>query len=699
MKKIYSILTLMIPLFCVVKMNAQTVDRSIRPSAAPAKEIEIKDAQTFTLPNGLKVFVVEDNRAPIVYYSLQLDIKPALEGEKAGLQDLFAGVIGTATTSKTKQQLNKEIDLIGAKINLHARGGAGSGLKKYESTMLALLSDMILNPHFTQEELDLVREQAKSGLEFMSSDASQICSRLSTALVYGNQYPDGEVHTVETYERITIDDLQKFYNTYFAPNVVRLVVVGAITESEAKANVQKYFGNWKRKDVPQTKYVIPQAPTETKVAMFSKDGAVQSSINLSYPINFTPGTADAEAATVADHILGGGMSSKLFQNLRETHSYTYGIYSNLHSGELTGLFNLSAGNSSAASVKAEATDSAFVQIISEINNMVNKPITQEELNDAKVYLTGSFGRSLQQPATIARFAMQIDKYNLPKDYFKNYLKRIDALTVADVQAAAKKYFKPENAWIIVVGDKEHAEGLKQFAANNTVQFYDIDANPVAAPETKAADISPEQIIDNYVKAMGGASAIEAITDYTMTATMNAMGQNLHLVKKFKTPQYSLFSLGMGDAIVQKMVFDGTNYKVSGMAGAKDLTEGDEFESAKAEAAVCPEMNFFKNGYTLVVKGIEKINNVEAYIVDVKKGASEIVYYFDTSTHLLIRNVSTTDSPQGKMQQVTEISDYRPVNGVLFPFAIVQKVPSMNMEMKMTLTDIKVNTGLSAEDFK
>ena len=696
MKKIFNILTL---LLCVSALSAQTVDRSIRPAAAPAKEIEINDATTFTLPNGLKVFVVEDNRAPIVYYSLQIDVKPALSGDKAGLQDLFAGVMGTATQTRKKEQLNKEIDLIGASIDLNARGGTGTGLKKYEATLLELLSDMILHPQFTQEELELVQEQAKSALEYLNSDASQFCFRLSNALIYGNQYPDGEVVTNETLKGITTADLQTFYNTYFAPNVARLVVVGNITEAEARANVQKYFGEWKNKVVPEAKYVIPQAPQGTKVAMFHKADAVQSSINLSYPIDYKPGSADTEAAAVANYIFGGGMSSKLFMNLRETHSYTYGTYSSLRDGELTGLFELNNGRNTAASVNAAATDSALIQIIYEMNNMINKPVTEAELKAAKAYFAGSFGRSLQQSATIARFATQIDKYNLPKDYYKNFLKRIDALTIADVQAAARKYFKPENAWIVVVGDKEHAERLKQFAADKTVQFYDFNANPIAAPETKTADISAEQIIDNYVNALGGAAAIANITDYKMNVTVSTMGQNMEMTRMFKTPHYSFLSMGMGGMVVQKVVFDGVTFKMSGMAGNQEFTEGEQFEAAKAEAAVCPEMNFLKNGYVLTVKGIEQVNDTDVYAVEAKKGSNSVTYYFDTKTYLILRSVTTAETPQGTVQQISEVSDYRSVSGVLFPYSTIQKIPSVGMEMKMTVTDIQVNTGLTNEDFK
>ncbi|MCL2727008.1 MAG: insulinase family protein [Bacteroidales bacterium] len=692
MKKICNIIAL---LFCVIVLHAQTVDRSIRPSAAPAKEIEIKDAQTFTLSNGLKVFVVEDHRAPIVYYSLQLDIKPALEGDKAGMRDLFTEVIGTATQTRTKEQLNKEIDMIGARINASSRGGSASGLKKYESKMLELLSDMMLYPVFSQEELNLNKEKARSALELISSDAGGIGSRLSNTLVYGSQYPDGEIETVETIDNVMVADLEHFYHTYFAPNVTRLVIVGSITEAEARANAQKYFGQWTKREVPVSKYVIPQAPPQTKVAMFHKEGAVQSIINLTYPIDYKPGAPDAEAISVAATTLGGGMTGRLFLNLREVHSYTYGAYCRLTEGEQVGLFSLSNGRGSGPSVKAAATDSSLTQVIYEMNNMISTPITEEELKGAKAFLAGYFGRSLMQSATLARYAVYIDKYNLPKDYFKNYLKRIEAVTVADVQAAAKKYFTPENAWIVVVGDKEHADGLKPFAADQTVQFYDFNVNAVAAPQTMTTDLSAEQIINNYVKAIGGVEAIEAVKDFKITASMNAMGQNLEVVRMFKAPHYSLNSMGMSGMVIQKAVFDGVAYKISGMAGNQEFTEGAEFEAAKAETSVCPEMNLLKSGYAVTVKGIEN----DAYILEVDKGSTKTTYYFDVNTGLLSRQTNVVETPQGVVQQVSEYEDYRLVGGILFPYTVTQKVPSMGVEMKMVVKDIVVNTGLSADEFK
>ena len=695
MKKIYSLLAL---LLCVAALSAQTVDRSIRPSAAPAKEIDIKDAATFTLANGLKVFVVEDHRAPIVYYSLRLDVKPDLEGEKAGLQNLFDGVVGTATQSLAKEQLNKEIDLIGANMNVNSRGGSGSGLKKYESRLLELFADMILNPAFVQEELDLTKSQLQSGLQMIQDDPSSISQRLTAALAYGAAYPDGEVVTLETVDNVTLSDLEKFYGTYFAPNVSRMVVVGDVTKAEVEENIQKYFGNWLRRAVPVAAYTLPKALDQTKVAMYHKEGAVQSIVGVSYPVDFKPGIPDAAAIIVANHILGGGASSRLFTNLRETHSYTYGAYSTLKEGELIGLFEVTSGRGGGVSVKASATDSALVQVMYEMNRMVDTPVSEEDLRAAKAFISGTFGRNLQNSSTIANFAVNIDKYNLPKDYYKNYLKRLEAVTVADVQAAAKKYFTPENAWIVVVGDKSHADGIKHFATDNTVQFYDMNANPVAAPETKSADITAEQIIDNYVQALGGMTALEAVADYTITATMSMMGQNLEMSQIFKAPHYTLLSIGMGGMVVQKIVFDGVTLKMSGMQGNAEFTEGAEFEEMKANASICSEMDYIKNGFGVIVGGIEEVNGSDAYVVTVSKGEKVVTEYYDVASGLKVKTSATVEMPQvGEIQQTTEYGDYREVNGVLFPFVTKQKVATM--ETVITATSITVNTGVTVDDFK
>jgi predicted Zn-dependent peptidase len=694
MKKIYSFLAVAL---VVLTANAQTVDRSIRPAAAPARAVEIQDAKIFTLPNGMKVFVVEDHRTPVVYYSLALDIKPALEGEKAGMHELFSEVFGTVTKNRSKEQLNKELDLIAAIGGASSRGAYLSFLKKYEQKALELMADMLFHPVFLESELALGKEKFKSALSTVNDSPSEINNRVSAALTYGKNFPDGELETLLSIENTTLKDLEDYYVNYFSPDVARLVIVGDITEAEAKKNVRKYFSNWKKRTVTEAKYTLPEAPVATAVAIVDKPGAPQSSINISYPVAFKPGAADADAAAVMSHILGGGAGGRLFQNLREKHSYTYGVYCSLEADELIGRFYLTAGGGSAASVKAAATDSAISEVFYEMHRMINEPVSEEELQAAKAYMAGSFGRSLEEASTIAQFATYIDKYDLPKDYFKNYLKRLEAVTVADVQAAAVKYLKPNNAWVVVTADKSHAEQLKQFAANGEVQFYDNEANPIEAPVVQQTDISAAQVIEAYVEALGGLQAIEAVTDYRITEEMNMMGQTLTTIKAFKQPHYTLEIVEMGGMLMQKQVFDGTKVKITGMGGEQELTEGEEFEAAKALAAVCPERHYIKNGYVLTVKGIDKVNGNDAYALEVRKGESVKMEYYDVQSGLKVKTAETADTPQGPIQAVVEYADYRNVNGVLFPYKTKQLAAGMAMESEVKA--LEVNAGIDINVFQ
>jgi predicted Zn-dependent peptidase len=693
MKKIYSLLVLFV---CVLTIHAQTVDRSVRPVSAPAKEINFEDAQQFTLPNGLKVFLVEDKTTPITYYSILLDLKSALEKEKAGLSELFGDVFGKETQTRNKEQLSRDADLIAAQLDMHRNGGSIIYLKKYETQALNIFSDALLNPVFSQSEFDLYLEKYKTFLSSLGDDGGEVNQRVSAALTYGKDYPDGEVETQATFENIRLSDLENYYKTYFAPNVARLVIVGDVSLTEAKASAEKYFGKWQKKNVPETKYIIPEAPKQTTIAYINKQGAVQTSVDISYPIPYTIGAPDYEAARVMSYILGGSGTGRLFLNLREAHSYTYGIYSDLESDELIGRFFLTSGRG-AASVKASVTDSAVYEIFNELNRIINEPVTEEELTSAKSYIKGSFSRSLENPATIANFALNIDKYKLPKDYYKNYLKRIEALTTADIQAAARKYIRPENAWLVITGDNAYAEKLLPLAGDKTIHYYDYDANPVAAPVVQKTDITPEEVIAAYVKALGGENAIEAVNDFEINGSMNMMGQTIALKQAYKKPGLSMEAITMNGMILQKKAFDGTTLRISGMEGNRELTEGNEVDEIKNESGIVSELNYVKNGYALKIEGVENVNGVDTYALSVSKGDTKITNYFDKTTGLKIKTVTTAETPMGAQQIIVEISDYKEINGVKFPFAMKQNAGGM--EMDITITSIEVNKGLDDSIFK
>ncbi len=412
------------------------VDRSKAPLPAPAREIKIGEYQSFTLKNGLQVFVVEDHKLPRLRFSSQLKHDPIFEGEKAGYVSIAGNLIGTGTTSRTKAQLDEEVDFLGASLNTSAYSLYASSLSKHTNKLLELMTDVLYNPSFEQSELDKLKTQTMSGIAAGKDDPGTIANNVRGFLLYGKDHPYGEVATEKTVESITIEDCKNYYQTYFKPNNAYLVMVGDITLKEAKKIAAKNFSEWEAGSIKNESFAVPKAPEKTFVALVDRPSSVQSIINITYPVELKVGSEDVIKVRVMNQILGGSFSARLNQNLREKHGYTYGSSSQLSSDDLVGRFIASA------SVRNEVTDSAVHEIMYELNRIVQEPVTAEELQAAKASIAGSFGRSLERPQTVASFAVNTAKYNLPKEYYSTFLKRLEAVTIEQVQATAKKYITP-----------------------------------------------------------------------------------------------------------------------------------------------------------------------------------------------------------------------------------------------------------------
>lgn len=445
------------------------VDRTKYPEPGPAPQINIGDAETFILPNGLKVFVVENHKLPRVTYSLVLDRSPLFEGEKAGLTNMVGGMLMGGTKNRTKDQLDEEIDLIGGKMFFGSTTARASSLTKYQDKLLTLFADVLLNPSFPQSELDKLKKQAISAIASSKDSPDAISEKVSHAVLYGKDHPYGEFATEKTVSNVQLSDVKAYYDSYFKPNIGYLAIVGDITKQEAERLTKQYFGSWQKGEVKKQEWAVPTAPQKNEVILVKRPSSVQSVVNITYPLALKYNDADAIPAQVLNNILGGGPASRLFLNLRERKGYTYGAYSSLSPDKIVG--NFSAG----ASVRTEVTDSAVYQFLEELKRIDNKTITEQELTNAKAILSGSFGRSLEQPATIADFAINTELQNLPKDYYKNYLKNLNAVTIEQLNTLAPKYIKPAHAYIVVVGNTDAFEDrIKQFGE---LRYYTNTGEP------------------------------------------------------------------------------------------------------------------------------------------------------------------------------------------------------------------------------
>lgn len=678
----------------------QKLDRSIRPKPGPAPEIRLGKTEDFTLPNGMRVFVVENHKLPTVTYSIQLDIKPELEGDMAGYRDMMSELLTSGTKTRSNEKLNEEIDFIGARIAADHESVFASGLKKHQNKILELMSDITINADLKQEELDKIKKRTLSGLEAQKNEPDAMLENVSAVVNFGNQHPYGEVATEKTVSNITLDRAKKYYSTYFRPNVAYMAVVGDVTVAEVKPLIEKYFGGWQKAEVPVASYSNPTAPGATRVAFVPREAAVQSVINVTYPIELEPGKPDVIKAKVANSILGGGSNGRLFLNLREAHGWTYGSYSSIVQDELKGTFTAYAKCRNAVS------DSSVAEIINEMNRIRNEKVGAEELQNHIVNMSGAFAIGLENPQTVAQYAINIERYKMPKDYYQNYLKSLSAVTAEDVQSAAREYIHPEQANIVVVGSKDDvAKTMARFAKNGNVAYFDNYGQPMqmTAQAAAPAGVTADDVMKKYISAIGGEKAISSIKDIKTVSkgAMDVGGQALELtiteMKKAPAKMKSMVE-GMG-MVFSKQVYNGTT-GYNEQQGQKMDMSAEELAEAKEDADIYADLHPKQYGTVRTIRGMDKVNGADVYVVDVKNGSGKkSVEYYDTKTGLLVKQTMTQESPQGAVTITSEFSDYKEVpgaNGYKIPYSIKQSFGPQ--AISATVQSVEVNKGIADSEF-
>ena len=445
MKNTISIV-LLAALMSVFPLSAQ-IDRTKAPEPGPAPVVEFGNFEKFTLDNGLRVILVEDHERPIVSFGIRFIVDPFVEGDKAGESSFFGQLWSKGTASRTAEQINNEVDFLGASFATGSSYIGFTSLSKYTDKMMDILSDVLYNPTFPQEELDKIKNQAIGGLKMSKTDPASIISNIQTATVYPKNHPYGDIMTDATVNAVTVDDCREYYDKYIIPNSAILVITGDMTLDQAKAICGQYLANWEEGEIITFDDPDVNRPEGIEVVFSPKDGAVQSTIRMMAPIELKPGAEDVLALSVANGIYGGGdFAAKLMKNLRETKGYTYGAYSSVGSDPISASFY------ALADVNGNATDSSFVEMRKELQSMMDGDYTEADVKKFKTLYAGSFSRSLESSDNIAQYAYMIERYGFPEDYYATYLQRLDAVTMEDVQRVIAKYFDPDNMyWFCVSG--------------------------------------------------------------------------------------------------------------------------------------------------------------------------------------------------------------------------------------------------------
>jgi len=329
---------------------------------------------------------------------------------------------------------------------------------------------VIRHPTFPQAEIDRFKTRTLAQLQIQRSDAQFLASERFSRAIYGTSHPASfVVPPVESIKKITSKDLTEFHDKYYRPNNAILAIVGDVTMAEIMPKIEKAFGDWQKGDVPAA--TIPPAPEQgaSTIYLIDRPGSVQTVLRLG-TLGIERTSPDYFAVLLADRVLGGGPSGRLFLNLREDKGYTYGAYSTFGSSKFRGTWI------SSAEVRTDVTEGAMHEFMNELKRLRDQPVDPGELENAKRAIIGSFALSLEQPQQLLQNIITQKLYNLPADYWDTYPQKVTAITAADVQRVAQKYIDLGHLQVVAVGDAAKArEGLAKYGK---VEVFDAEGKRV-----------------------------------------------------------------------------------------------------------------------------------------------------------------------------------------------------------------------------
>ncbi len=418
------------------------------------------------LANGLGLVVVEDKRLPLISFRLAFrsgdaNDPPALPG----LSDMMSHLLTEGTATRTSRQIAEQVERLGATLTVGSGSDfttvAASTLSLYADEILELLAEVTLNPSFPQNELDLARENTKQLLIQQRAQPNFLASERLSQVMFG-EHPYARVSpTPESLDALRREDFVRFRESTFIPNNAVMII-------SIVARVEQLLGGWQPGELPDLNF--PALPKRAARAAYLVDrpGSTQSNIVIANH-GITRTSPDYFPMLLMHTVLGANASSRLFMNLREEKGYTYGAYSNLDARRLAGTFRATA------EVRTPVTGASLHEFFYELNRVRDEAVSDEEIKNAKSYLTGVFPIRIETQDGLTDQLVSIRMYDLPDDYLQTYRDRINAVTAEDIQRVAQKYVRPEEAAIVIVGDAaETSEQVKPYA--ETIELYDTEGN-------------------------------------------------------------------------------------------------------------------------------------------------------------------------------------------------------------------------------
>ncbi len=657
-------------LFCCTALFAQVADwKDIKTPPLPA--FQPKEPTRIQLPNGMVIFLQEDHELPLIDADLMIRGGSRDEpASKIGLNSIYADVWRTGGThAKTGDELDDFLEARAAHIETdntaESTSMSLSCLKDDFDPVFAIFVDLLRNPEFRADKIDLSQRQMKSGISRRNDNVSQIAAREAARLAYGKDNPYARIPEYATIDAIQRDDLLRWHSQWVHPNNMILGITGDFDSKVMEQKLRAAFASWPKGPVAPA-FQTTFTSAKPGIYFINKDDVNQSEIRM-VALGIRRDNPDFFAVEVLNEVFGGGFAARLFSRIRTAQGLAYSVYGSVGASyDHQGMFRIGMGTKSVSTVEA------IRSLDEQIDDIVKSPPTAAELQRAKDGILNSFIFRFDSPRKVLMEKMTYEFFHYPLDFLERYRAAIDKVTADDVLRVARKYIHKDQLDVLVVGNQADM-GNSKLSSLGSVTPIDIAipmpgesaaggqaAKPAANPEGKA-------LVAKFVKAMGGAGALANVKALEQKSTglrktpQGDMNLEIDNITVFPDRLLSQVNTPMG---LMKMVYaPGGSFMSMGpesgdLPGAmkQDIVNGLKRDFITVAQHAGDPKYIFSGG------GTEKIGEINADVLKINADGAECTWYLGPDG-LPVRTKAMATSRSGPVQRVVDYSGWKPVNGI------------------------------------
>ena len=638
----------------------------------PLHAFHPQEPKRVELPNGMVIFLQEDHELPLIDGTARIRAgSRSVPSAKAGMLDMYGEVWRTGgTKNQTGDQLDDFLEVRAAKVetdaNIDSTSISWSCLKGDFDDVFKVFTDLLRNPEFRQDKLELAQKEMADSIARRNDDVAEVAGREAAKLAYGKDNPYTREPEYATVASVARQDLVDWHHAHVFPNDIILGIVGDFDSAAMEARLRQAFGDWAKGPAVKAPD-ISFSPAKPGYYLIPRSDVNQSNIRM-VELGMRRDNPDYFAAQVFNEAFGGGFSSRLVQSIRTAQGLAYTVGGGIGGAfDHPGIVRLSMGT------KSESTVEAIQALDKEIDKLKSDPISESEMARAKDSLLNSFVFNFDSPEKVLRERMAYEFYGYPPDFLERFRSAIEKVQKADVERVVAKYIHKDQLAVLVVGNSEQFD--KPLTSLGSVTKVDITIPPPPGEEAptekpRASNAEGKALAAKVVEAMGGLSKLKSVKSLRSSLSNKSPdgGPASTVDVTIVFPDRMHLDIATPQGKFSMVVTADSGFVAAEGGGTRDLPASQRQESLLqiqrdlvyiGQHLDDPKFIFFANGP-------EKVGDIETRIVDVAAGDMSIRWFVDPKTSHVLREDYQTLGSSGPVAGETDLSDWKTTDGITLP---------------------------------